>query len=306
MSDEKKLIADSPIPDSPVVPNQLSGDALIQFRCHPGTDCFNACCRNIDIMLTPYDIVRFKQRLGITSTEFLRQYTMPFEFAKDGVAGVKLRPVEGGTACQFMNDEGCSVYADRPTACRYYPVGLLSTRRQDENFDRASYALVKEDHCHGHFEDRKLTIDEYRKEQGLEEYDEHGRAWRQLILKVKSAGPAIGNMSKTSLKFFFMACYDLDRLREFVKSAGFATTYDLDQATMDELLTDDMALLRFGDRLIRQIMYGEETIALRSDALDQHLARRGERKSVSHADDERLSMQAYDMPVDGEDEEKNK
>jgi Fe-S-cluster containining protein len=306
MSDEKKLIDESPLPNTPVIPNQLPGDAVIQFRCHKDIDCFNACCKNIDIMLTPYDILRLKTRLGITSTEFLRQYTEPFEFGRGSVGGVKYKPKEGTNECQFVTEEGCSVYEDRPTACRYYPVGLLSTRRQDENFDRASYALVKEDHCHGHFEDRKLSIDEYRVEQGLEDYDEHGRAWRQLILKVKSAGPAIGNMSKTSLKFFFMACYDLDRFREFVKSAGFATTYDLDQATMDGLLTDDMALLRFGDRMIRQIMYGEETIALRGDALDQHLARRGDRESVSHDDDERLSMQAYGMPLDGEDEDKSK
>ncbi|MEE8569212.1 MAG: hypothetical protein V3S81_11425, partial [Anaerolineales bacterium] len=195
-----------------------------------------------------------------------------------------------------------SVYEDRPTACRYYPIGLLSTRRQDENFDRASYALVTEDHCHGHFEDRKLTIDEYRIEQGLDDYDEHGRAWRQLILKVKSAGPAIGNMSKTSLKFFFMVCYDLDRFREFVRSTGFSTTYDIDQATMDELLTDDMALLRFGDRMIRQIMYGEETIPLKGDALEQHLSRRGDRKSTEHDGMERPSMASYEMPLDGEDE----
>jgi Fe-S-cluster containining protein len=300
----KNLDAESPIPGSPVIPNQLLGDAVIQFRCHKDIDCFNACCKNIDIMLTPYDILRLKRRLGITSTEFLRLYTEPFEFGKNSVAGVKYKPREGTTECQFVTDEGCSVYEDRPTACRYYPVGLLSTRRQDENFDRASYALVKEDHCHGHFEDRKLTIDEYRKEQGLEEYDEHGRAWRQLILKVKSAGPAIGNMSKTSLKFFFMACYDLDRFREFVRSSGFSTTYDIDQATRDELLSDDMALLRFGDRMIRQIMYGEETIALRGDALEQHLARRGERKSTEHDEMERPSMASYEMPLDGEDEKK--
>jgi hypothetical protein len=228
-------------------------------------------------MLTPYDILRLKKRLGITSTEFLRRYTEPFEFGKNSIAGVKYKPKEGTTECQFVTDAGCSVYEDRPTACRYYPVGLLSTRRQDENFDRASYALVREDYCHGHFEDRMLTIDEYRKEQGLEEYDAHGRAWRQLILKVKSAGPAIGNMSKTSLRFFFMACYDLDRFREFIRSRGFNTTYDIDQAALDKLLTDDMALLRFGDRMIRQIMYGEETIPLKPDALEQHLARRGAR-----------------------------
>ena len=215
--------------------------------------------------------------LRFTLTEFLRQYTESFEFGKGSVGGVKYKPKEGTNECQFVTDEGCSVYEDRPTACR-----LLSTRRQDENFDRASYALVEEDHCHGHLEDRKLTINEYREEQGLEEYDEHGCAWRQLILKVKSAGPSIGNMSKTSLKFFFMACYDMDRFREFVKSAGFATTYDIDQATMDEMLSDDMALLRFGDRMIRQIMYGEESISLRGNALEQHLARRGDRESTEH------------------------
>jgi Fe-S-cluster containining protein len=304
MSDGNKLIEESPIPDSPVVPSQLSGDAVIQFRCHKGIDCFNACCRNIDIMLTPYDIIRLKQRLGITSTEFLREYTVPFEFAKDGVAGVKFRPVEGGTACQFMTDEGCSVYEDRPTACRYYPVGLLSTRRQDENFDRASYAMVQEDHCHGHLEDRKLTIDEYRKEQGLEEYDEKGRLWRQQILKMKSAGPYIGRMSLTSRKFFFMASYDLDRFREFVKSEGFATTYDVDQETMDRLLADDLALMEFGDRMIRQIMYAENTIPMKQDAMEVHLARRGKNRinDKEEAVDERPSMAAYDMPIDGDDE----
>ena len=143
MSDEEKLIDDSPVPDTPVIPNQLEGDAVIQFRCHKDIDCFNACCKNIDIMLTPYDIVRLKTRLGITSTEFLRQYTEPFEFGRNSVGGVKYKPKEGTNECQFVTDEGCSVYEDRPTACRYYPVGLLSTRRQDENFDRASYALVK-------------------------------------------------------------------------------------------------------------------------------------------------------------------
>ena len=45
--------------------------------------------------------------------------------------------------------------------------------------------------------------------------------------------------------------------------ADVASTTNNVFATMDELLSDDMALLRFGDRMIRQIMYGEETIALK-------------------------------------------
>ena len=271
-------IKNSPFAESPVLPAQFDEDHVIKFRCHKDIECFNACCRDIDIMLTPYDIIRLKQRLGLTSSEFLKKYTIPFEFAANSIAGVKYKPVEGGTACQFMTDEGCSVYEDRPTACRYYPVGLLSMRRADENFDRASYAMVQEDHCKGHLEDREITIAEYRKEQGLEEYDEQGRAWRQLILKVKSAGPSIGKLSKTSLRFFFMACYDLDRFREFINSPGFEQSFVIDDATRKALMEDDLALLKFGDRMIRQVMFAEETIEKKADAEDRVIDRRKEQR----------------------------
>jgi uncharacterized protein len=280
MADVKIDIKDSPFVESPVVPEQFDENHVITFNCYKGISCFNACCRNIDITLTPYDILRLKKRLGLTSSEFLKKYTFPFEFNKNSIAGVKMEPVERGTECQFMTEEGCSVYEDRPTACRYYPVGLLSTRRADENFERTSYAMVREDHCKGHFEEREITIRDYRKEQGLEDYDENGRGWRELILKMKSAGPAIGTPSRKSLQFFFMACYDLDRFREFVKSEGFAATFDIDDATRQAVYTDDLALLKFGEQMIRQVMFGEETISKKGDAYESLVARRKEHRQL--------------------------
>ena len=273
---------DNPFPGSPVVPETFDGSKLIQFRCHKQVACFNACCRNIDISLTPYDIVRLKQRLGITSTEFLALYTFPFEMEKDGIAGVKLRPVEEGTACQFMTEEGCDVYSDRPTACRYYPVALLSLRRQDEFVDRNSFALVKEPHCLGHNEPRSLTIDEYRNEQGLDEYDELARGWRQLILKKKSSGPTVGKPSKRSLQLFFMACYDVDRFREFVKSDSFNDLFELSdeekQKVLGETPDHDREMMVFGFRFLRQVLFGEESIALRRESVDQRRQRYRERQ----------------------------
>lgn len=271
-------IEDPPFPGSPVVPQTIEGDAVIQFRCHKGIDCFNACCRNIDISLTPYDVIRLKKRLGMSSGEFLVKYTYPYEMEKGGIAGIKLQPIEGGTACQFMTEEGCSVYADRPTACRYYPVALLSLRRQDEYTDRTSYALVKEAHCHGHFEDRKLTVDEYRKEQGLEQYDELGRGWRQLILKKKSSGPTVGKPSQRSLQLFFMACYDVDQFREFIKSPSFEDVYELDQATRDKL-EDDVELMLFGQRFLAQVMFGDTFLTVRPDAYERRAAKKAEREA---------------------------
>lgn len=275
---DKPIINESPFPASPVVPQSLEGSATIQFRCRKGIDCWNACCSNIDISLTPYDILRLSRRQGISTTEFLHQYTFPYEMEMDGIAGVKLKPVENGTACQFMVPEGCSVYEDRPTACRYYPVALLSLRRSDENTDRSSFALVKEPHCHGHNEPRSLTIDEYRQEQGIVEYDELARGWRQLILKKKSSGPTVGKPSKRSLQLFFLACYDLDRFRAFVASEQFSEVYELSDEEMQKILIDDKETMLFSFRFLRQVMFGEETIPMKSDAIDKRLARKQERE----------------------------
>lgn len=253
-------INESPYAASPVVPELLDESYRFNFRCHKDIDCFNACCKNIDITLTPYDIIRLKQRLGLQSHEFLREYTVPFEFEKDGMAGVKFKPVDGGTACRFMTEEGCSVYEDRPTSCRYYPVGLVALRKQDEYTDTRSFALVKEPHCHGHFEDNEMSIAEYREDQGVEEFDQAARGWHQLILKKKSSGPAIGKLSLRSRQLFFMANYDMDRFREFVRSEGFRTSFILDEEEYNTLLEDDYALMQFGFRFLRQVLFGEVSI----------------------------------------------
>ena len=271
---------DVPFPQSPVLPTMVDGDHKIQFSCHKGISCWNACCSNIDISLTPYDIIRLKKHLGISSTEFLRDYTVPYEMEKDGLAGVKLRPVDGGTACRFMTDAGCGVYADRPTACRYYPVALLSMRRSDEYTDRNAYALVKEAHCHGHNEPRQISIEDYRQEQGVVEYDELGRGWRQLVLKKKSSGPTIGAPSKRSLQLWFMACYDLDRFRDFVASTAFNEVYDIPWNEMQKILSTDTELMLFAFQFLRQTMFGEESIKMKADAFEKRLARRREIEAV--------------------------
>jgi hypothetical protein len=267
------LLDGNPFPPSPVQPALLDGGTTIQFRCRKGIGCWNACCSNIDISLTPYDIVRLKNRLGLSSTEFLQRYTLPYEMEKDGIAGVKLKSVEGGTACRFMTPEGCSVYADRPTACRYYPVALLAMRKQGESSDSSAYALVKEAHCLGHQEPRTLTIDDYRREQGLSKYDELARGWRQLILKKKSSGSTVGKPSRRSLELFFMTCYDLDRFRAFVESDGFADVYDVPADELKAILEDDVMLMLFGFRFLRQVLFGENSIAMRDQSVAERRSR---------------------------------
>ncbi len=268
---------------SPVIPEMLPEDSMLKFSCYPGISCFNACCKNIDIALAPYDILRLKTHLGMTTDEFLPKYTFPYEMDAGGLPGVKLKPVEGGSACQFVTDEGCSIYENRPTACRYYPLGLLSMRKKDSPTDEQTYALVREDHCKGHEEDHKQTIGQYRAEQGLEGYDPATRGWRQLILKKKSAGPAVGRLSEMSLQLFFMASYHIDQFQKFVTSDQFRTSYDLAPDLVEKLKTDQSAVVEFGVRFLKQVLFGEETINEKPNAMEKRVERIKEKSELMKA-----------------------
>jgi len=267
-------IGKSPFEPSPVAPVQYEGEHQFTFSCHKGIECWNACCKQIDITLTPYDVVRLKNRLGMRSDEFLKKYTVPFQMDRDGVPGVKLRTQDDAPVCLLMTDEGCTVYEDRPASCRYYPVGLLTQRKQDEYTDVHSYVLVEEEHCKGHGCGSKMSIDEYRKDQGVDQYDEYSRGWRQLILKKMSLGPAIGKPSDTSLSLWFMACYNHDQFRDFINSASFQKSFDLDNETMEKLNSDDVELMQFGIRFLKQVMFGEQSIPLQQGAAEQRAKER--------------------------------
>ena len=49
----------------------LSLDSSFTFHCHPDLPCFNQCCHTPTVILSPYDLLRLKQGLGITSTALL-------------------------------------------------------------------------------------------------------------------------------------------------------------------------------------------------------------------------------------------
>jgi len=262
-----------PKPVSPVQPVQLGPDDTFQFRCRKGIACFNKCCQNIDIMLTPYDVLRLKRRFDLSSREWIDRDTVDFHMDGHGMPGLKLRTKEGSRECIYLTPESCSVYEDRPSACRYYALGLLSMRRKDAPAEEDSYFVVKEEHCLGHQEPKTQTVREYRREQGLEPYDDANREWRRIVLKKRSGGPAIGKPSQKSLELFFLASYDVDGFRAFVASPGFQELFEVDPDLLRAIATDDEALLVFAMRFLRQTLFGEITIPVRKDAAARRLAR---------------------------------
>ena len=255
-----------PKPFTPIEPVQLGGGDTFQFRCRKGIPCFNQCCQNIDIMLTPYDVLRLKRRFDLSSREWIDRDTRDFQMDGHGTPGLKLGTKAGSNECIYLTPEGCSVYEDRPAACRYYALGQLTMRQKGSAQEEDSYFLVKEEHCLGHFEAQTQTVDAYRRGQGVDAYDDANREWRRILLKKRSAGPAIGKPSPKSMELFFLASYDVDGFRAFVASTGFQELFEIEPDLLAKIMSDDEALLAFAMRFLKQVLFGEITIPLKQEA----------------------------------------
>jgi len=102
-------------------------DDPFQFSCHRGLACYNTCCRDINIFLTPYDVLRLRRGTGLSSEEFLEKYSVAL-LGDDGLPLVVLRMMENEKkTCPFVTPDGCRIYQDRPWSCRMYPVFPVSS-----------------------------------------------------------------------------------------------------------------------------------------------------------------------------------
>jgi len=156
--DRRKASSGEIPPRSPVLPVRLRPDSEFRFDCHPGVPCFNACCKNIDITLMPYDIARLKRRAGMTSAQWVGAHTVPYAMDAHDMPGLKLATKPGTAECVFLNKDGCGVYTDRPSACRYYALGSMGMHRAASAKVEEIYFVVKEEHCKGHEQPRTATV----------------------------------------------------------------------------------------------------------------------------------------------------
>ena len=137
-------------------PNKMVRDDSFSFECASKLDCFNVCCADVNIVLTPYDVLRMKRNLGISSEEFLAEYTfIPFD-KESKLPVVLLRMSDDEKkVCPFVKSEGCSIYSDRPWACRMYPVGMAAQKDTPDGWGGEKfYFLLREDVCKGFGEDK--------------------------------------------------------------------------------------------------------------------------------------------------------
>lgn len=271
MSDKKdrfegKLNIDD-LERSVIEPREYGKEDRFRFRCYPGIPCFTKCCSGVRINLTPYDIWRLKNRLQMSYDEFLNTYTIPSSIDRTPLPIVVLKMQEDEEkTCPFLQgpEKGCGVYEDRPSTCRYYPVGRAHMRKVDEPELREFYVMIKEDHCLGHKEDKEWTLQQWREDQGADDYDEVTKDWLAVVIKAKSLG--ITEFSKQSLDLFFMVSSNLDMFRRFVFESRFLEAYEIDPETVERIRNDELELLKFSLQWLRFTFFGEGDFKVKEEA----------------------------------------
>ncbi|MDX1775131.1 MAG: YkgJ family cysteine cluster protein [Desulfobulbales bacterium] len=259
---------------SNILPAKYTLDSKIKFRCHPGVSCFTECCGNIKIVLTPYDILQMRKRLDMEAPEFLHVYTEPVYLEKTDFPGVAIKLTEEGR-CPFIKSrtEGCMIYSDRPSACRYYPVGMANFHEgaQEGQSSEEFYFVIKEPHCRGFEEDKTWTVREWREDQGVNVRDEMNKGWMEIVMRRKSFGHQ-ATLSEQAKRMFFMASTDLDQFRSFVFESSFLKTYEVDKETLAKIKEDDVELLLFSYKVLASMLFGTQDVKIKQDVLKAKVA----------------------------------
>ena len=241
-----------------ISPVKLGLDNKFKFECHKKISCFTKCCRGIDIMLTPYDIVLLKNKLGLSSEEFLAIYTVPQLLEKTDLPVVTLKLLDDDfKSCPFVKDEGGLIYDARPTTCRYYPLGVGTLSHKEGTDDDAFYFFINEPHCKGFEETKEWTVKEWREDQGVDIHDEINEGWADLLVLKRSFPPNI-QFSEKAKQMFFLACYNIDKFKQFIFESSFLKLYAIDDETLEQIKSDEVSLLEFGFSWLKDVFFNKD------------------------------------------------
>ena len=224
------------------------------FACHKDLRCFNACCRNKHLPLSPYDVLRLKKALRLHSDTFLVEYAV---YALDPVSGfpvisLKMRDDEGKT-CPFVSSEGCGVYHDRPTACRLFPLGRASGVGESRDKRDQFFFLQELPNCLGDREEKTWVVEEWLKDQGVLPYMAINDRMLDLLFHPKrERGKPLDDRQ---LQMLIVACYNLDAFREFVSETKLLISSGIDEKTRSRIVREETALLMFGLAYLTETLF---------------------------------------------------
>jgi Fe-S-cluster containining protein len=234
------------------------GSSAFRFRCGPDVECYTNCCRKLDLILYPYDIIRLKNKLAISSEEFMRRHTRLAPSSHPYFPAVMLMMADNDEhTCPFLDSNGCTVYEDRPTACRTYPLERAVDRDSGRGRPEEYYFMTNHSYCFGHHEAKEWTVKTWLKDQKIQYYNGLNDFWAEIDTLFAGnpwQGEGVGGPRQ---QMAFMVCYNIDGFREFAEENNIFNQFKLESYQRRILDEDDEALLKFGFEWLKYVLAGQ-------------------------------------------------
>jgi uncharacterized protein len=236
---------------------RLKKNDTFHFQCYPGIACFNRCCRNLNLFLYPYDIVRLKKRLNVTSDIFLEKYVdivlRPSNFFPEVLLSMSDNPEK---TCPFLKPSGCSVYPDRPDTCRTFPVeqGVFYDVEQDQT--ETIHFFRPPDFCLGQHEKRVWTTRTWSNDQDAMVYNEMTARWSKLKRLFQTDPWGSHGADGPKAKMAFMATYNMDQFRDFLFKSTFLKRYKVTPKVLKRIRSNNADLMTFGFEWVKFYVWG--------------------------------------------------
>jgi len=250
------------------IKTQFKLDNQFTFACHKGMECYRSCCRDVTIFLSPYDVLRFKKALELTSKDLLEKYTNLVVIKGKQLPLVQLRMnKKDNKQCFFLREHGCQYYSHRPWACRMFPL--------DEYTSGGFKIIPSSKRCHGLTKGDLWTVKNWLIDQGATQSKEMDGSWDSLSGHHMMHGLDITNNQVQ--RMIITSLFDIDTFREFVFKSSFLNRFDLDQEIIDTCKTNDIALLDLGYAWVRFGLLGQKSLKLKNGANKIQVAKKNEK-----------------------------
>lgn len=235
---------------------ELAPGEHFRFACNPQVPCFNACCSDLTLMLTPYDVLRLRARLDLSSRDFIARHALTAQAPDTGFPMLRLRMQDDipGAPCPFVTRQGCSVYPGRPGACRTYPLGR-ATKTGPAGEIVEQFFVVQEPHCRGFEQDSSWTSATWLTDQDLKEYNSHNDRYMLLLAEAKGRGAML---DQKQANMVFLAAYNVDAFRDFLANTGMLGRLELSEERQAAILKDESERLLFAMDWLELALFGLE------------------------------------------------
>jgi len=243
---------------------RLERNDAFSFQCHPELSCFNKCCRNLNLFLYPYDVIRLKNRLGITSDKFIDRHSDIIMRDSSFFPEVLLRMSQNEErTCPFLSESGCLVYPDRPDACRTFPIeqGVINDAKTKKT--NLIHFFRPPGFCLGQYESEQWTTESWAKDQNAIIYNKMTVKWSELKSLFQADPWGREGSTGSKGKMAFMATYNIDLFRDFLFNSSFLKRYKIKYEILKKVKKDDVELMKLGFEWVKYFLWGIKTKSIR-------------------------------------------